>query len=115
MRYTIGITMIQLHKFDDDINHFHNSGYAEAAYGNSIGATSSQSYSQRAHIERNRQHVNAYSSSMIGARLGYSRPRSVSYDTPRSGRGQIAPPARSNTQAPVHRFQEPPQRYNPYA
>ena len=106
--------MIQLHKFDDDVNHFHSSGYAEAAHGHSIGSTSAQSYGERAHIERNRQHVNSYGDSLIGARLGYSRPRSISSETPRVGRGQIAPPVRPNMSAPVHRFTEPPQRYNPY-
>lgn len=108
-------TMIQLHKFDDDDNHFHSSGYAREAHGRSIGSTSAQPYSERRHIERNRQHVNRYGASLIGRRMGYSQPRPGAADV-QARRTELAPPpSRSAGPAQAHRFTEPTQqRYNPY-
>lgn len=108
-------TMIQLHNFDNNDNHFHSSGYAREAHGQSIGSTSAQSYSERAHIERNRRHVNRYSASMIGRRLGHSEPR-VSSTGSQPRRAELAPPpGRTGGPGQPHRFTEPTQRYNPYA
>lgn len=44
---------------------FHSSGYAQAARGDTMGSTSSQSYTQRQRIENNRQSIQAYRDSYV--------------------------------------------------
>ena len=102
---------------DDDVNHFHSSGYAEAAHGRSIGAASVQSYRQRLHIERNRQHVNRYGHSHLGRSLTDVRPRDVPPEAStlrtRLNTGDSRP-ASPGAQRPEG-FHEPNGRgYNPY-
>ena len=109
--------MIQQFFPDDDVNHFHSSGYAEAAHGRSIGAGSTQSYGQRRHIERNRQHIKRYGHSHLGRSLTDVRPREVQPEA-ENLRSRLNTGA-SRPEAPgVDRpqgFQEPQRRgYNPY-
>ena len=103
---------------DDDVNHFHSSGYAEAAHGRSIGAASTQSYRQRLYIERNRQHVNRYGHSMLGrpvsadVRAQGQQADEVSLRT-RLNTGQSRPASTTGPRAGG--FREPQGRnYNPY-
>ena len=58
---------MNINHFTDGIDNppFHSNGYAKAANGNDIGAASSQSFTQRLHVERNRRHVRKYHNSMI--------------------------------------------------
>ena len=112
---------------NDPFNHeapkpFHSSGYAEVAHGNTIGSTNSQTFGQRAHVERNRSSVARYSNSHIGQ--GYIHqsvtPRTgLRSQTPRTStpdpRGHVGSfPRRSFGVQPRQTFREPPTRYNPY-
>jgi hypothetical protein len=105
----------------DDKAFFHSSGYAEAAHGKNLGVGSSQTFSERHHMERNRQAVGRYRDSMVASGPGeqekesrIAEPGSYSRDKlqvgPRqNGRSGIAPVSRPT-------FIEPPTRkYNPYA
>ncbi|MFI5212619.1 MAG: hypothetical protein ACHQTE_01530 [Candidatus Saccharimonadales bacterium] len=44
---------------------FHSSGYAQAAYGQSIGSTSPQTFNERYTIDNNRQSIRKYHESMV--------------------------------------------------
>ena len=110
-------TMLQQFIPDDDTNHFHSSGYAAAAHGRTIGAASAQSYRERLHIERNRQHVNRYGHSMLGRPVGDVRPRDVQPESEtlrarlNTGPGRSAGPVGPRPGG----FREPTGRgYNPY-
>ena len=104
---------------------FHTSGYAEAAYGESMGATSSQSYRERSAIDNNRQNVGKYHESSIahnlkGRTLGANQgrhPRVAGDRTmPAAGRSrQFGGQSPLQPPAPRERFSEPPGRgYNPF-
>jgi hypothetical protein len=58
---------MNLNKFTNNLDDapLHSSGYAEVSNNKQIGATSPQTFSQRLHIERNRQSVGRYHDSMI--------------------------------------------------
>lgn len=65
-----------------DIKPFHTSGYAEAAYGTAIGATSAQPFAQRLETERSRQVVRSYRESQFGASRGVVERRAVQHLSP---------------------------------
>ncbi|HRC27952.1 MAG TPA: hypothetical protein PKV96_01025 [Candidatus Saccharimonas sp.] len=120
----------------------HSSGLARVADGDaaSFGATSAESFSQRLHIEHNRQHVQSFGNAgvlhgyrmeaktqTLGNRQGPNVTRSADSGLPRSG--NRASPGRvdvglsrqsinasSSTRLATHtRFREPsPRHYNPY-
>lgn len=60
-----------MYSFDDSDSKkpFHSSGYAEVAHGNSIGATSSQSFQERSRIDNSRQTVGKYHESSVARNL----------------------------------------------
>ena len=97
---------------NDDVTPFHSSAYANAANGERLGAVSTQSFVQRLHLERNRQHVRHYGHSRLGRGMGEVRPLSMPM------RPEQAPPQRIERPAggepSQHTFREPPTRYNPY-
>lgn len=112
--------MLQQFFPDNDTNHFHSSGYAEAAHGKTIGSAGTQSYQERLRIERNRRHVNRYGHSMLG------RVDTNQYRRTTQPGDEAAVPARTRLNTGASRpgtanvsrpqvFKEPPSRgYNPY-
>lgn len=104
---------------------FHSSGLARVAHGDAIGAASQQTFSQRTHVDRNRQVVNHYRESMVargdlgspatrrsGQRIDIVKPYNRDR---RSIRGMNNPGAASGVQPPAPSFIEPTSRgYNPY-
>lgn len=114
-----------MYNFDDSDSKkpFHSSGYAEIAHGNSIGATSSQSFQERSRIDNNRQTVGKYHQSFVarnskGRVLGDSTGRvtaATSRYVPPAGRQQRFG-GQSSPLPPRERFSEPQGRtYNPFA
>ena len=121
---------MSLHEFIGNPNEkiFHSTGYAKVASGSSIGSTNTQSFRQRAGIDRNRQTVRRYGDSMIGqghmketarTQLNASNPLRQS-EAPMSSsrqrfnaRGSVGRPQLGGV--PPRTFTEPPTRgYNPY-
>jgi hypothetical protein len=103
---------------DDDVNHFHSSGYAETAQGRSIGAGSTQSYQDRLRIERSRRHIRHYGHSMLGRPANEIRPLTAdsSDGTARTRLQTGSPRPESPIVARPQGFREPPTRgYNPYS
>jgi hypothetical protein len=105
----------------DDKKPFHSSGYAEIAHGNSIGATSSQSYQERSRIDNNRQTVGKYHHSFVARNLrgrvqGAARVAlPTNRHTPPAERQQRLG-GQSSPLPPRERFSEPQSRtYNPFA
>jgi len=119
---------------------FHTSGYAQVAHGDSLGATSAQSFTQRQRIEKNRQMIQRYRNSYVanGSRLREEQPRRIDLPAqatvgretnPRSrqptansrqvfnsGGGVVQGPSGATPiSAPRAQFREPPGRFNPYA
>jgi len=94
----------------------HSSGYAKAAQGDRMGATSQQSYSSRLRKDKNRQVIAQYRQSKVGSQRVYSPAKPVDSDTAVS-QSRAVPPVQ-NVPPPVQKpgkFQEPPSRgYNPY-
>lgn len=112
--------MLQQFFPDNDTNHFHSNGYAEAANGRTIGSAGTQSYQERLRIERNRQHINRYGHSMLG-RVGgsqYRRTTQPDSEAASSARTRLNTGVSRPAVAGVSRpqvFKEPPSRgYNPY-
>ncbi|HEY5695272.1 MAG TPA: hypothetical protein VIQ80_00370 [Candidatus Saccharimonadales bacterium] len=116
---------------DDTQKPFHSHTYAQAESGGSMGSTSPQSFGQRYHIDRNRNHVAKYGDSFV-ARGGYIREEygrrtseqniSVPPRTGEPGRqafnagGASGVPRGSQMQIPRRGFSEPPSRpYNPFS
>jgi hypothetical protein len=105
---------------------FHSSGYAESANGGSIGSTSSQTFGQRTHIERNRRAVRRYGDSLIGQNYmreatqtgtsaSHSEQRPV-MDVPSRQQFNIGTPGSGLAPPPRSSFREPPSRpFNPYS
>jgi hypothetical protein len=109
---------------------FHSHGYASAANGEGIGAVSSETYSQRQQVHRNRQHVRGYNESHLAN--GNYREASLKANVTQSNeldqadglinRRSFSREVRSQTSqqrsvAPAPRqprFTEPRHRYNPY-
>lgn len=58
---------MSMNKFlqNSDDTPLHSSGYAEAANGDTMGATSNQTFQQRSQIEQGRQHIRPYRDSMV--------------------------------------------------
>lgn len=106
------ITPMRFSPDSDDVTPFHTSAYAHAAQGERLGAVSTQSFVQRLHLERNRQHVRHYGHSRLGRGMSEIRPLSM------PARPQQTPPQRierpANEGPQPHTFREPPTRYNPY-
>lgn len=123
-----------LNKFSNNLDDtpLHSSGYAEVARPNKIGSMSPQSFTQRLHIEKNRQSVGKYHHSMIAS--GHHRnthyQRAIT-STPARPDGQSADPRANTTSQSTYRrpgrvmsdvkpiarqgFSEPTGRsYNPY-
>lgn len=97
---------------NQDRSLFHTSGYAEVAHGNSIGATSAQSFQQRRHLERNRRSVRRYGDSMLAGGHMRSSARHELTKNPRTSPGRTS----SLNVTPRTQFREPGGRgYNPYA
>lgn len=105
---------------------FHSSGLARVAHGDAIGSASKQTFSQRAHVNRNRKVVNHYRDSIV-VRGGQGSPlanqgQKIDIVKPfnqdrRSIRGLNSSDATGGprTAPPAPRFVEPPARgYNPY-
>ena len=108
---------------------FHTSGYAKVAQGDSIGATSAESFDRRLRVDRNRRAVGRYGDSMIGRNymreevkgaLDASNPLKQSEA---SAAPQVSSRQRFNAggttpvrgvSIPKRTFTEPPKRYNPY-
>jgi hypothetical protein len=82
---------------------FHSSGFAEAANGNHIGATTHESFERRRQIDRNRQSVQSYGRSAIGNPYGGLREKPIVASRPIET-SRIAPRS-----API-----PLRRYNPF-
>lgn len=109
---------------NDSKKPFHTSGYAEAAYGGSMGATSSQSYQARSAIDNNRQNVGKYHESSVahnlkGRALGNNAGRPTSLNkryVPPAERQRLLGGQSSPVVAPRERFSEPTGRnFNPFA
>ncbi|HMH70078.1 MAG TPA: hypothetical protein VK502_01665 [Candidatus Saccharimonadales bacterium] len=98
---------------------FHSTGYADIAHGDSIGSTSSQSYRQRQHLERNRQSVKRYGSSMLaGGHMRESARPHFDKTSSIPAREETKPPSRGSSvkSLPRRSFGEPSGRtYNPYS
>jgi hypothetical protein len=101
---------------------FHSSGYAKVSQGKAIGSSSSQSFGQRTHVERNRSSVARYGSSMVGQ--GYIHrdvtPRVGGYDqarvtSPSASRNKGVLPRTPAAGVQTRAFREPPARHNPYS
>lgn len=121
---------MSLHKFigQPQDNPFHSSGYAKVASGDSIGASSAETFGQRRHIERNRRAVGRYGDSLIGR--GHMRNLAqAQIDNPlrQSEAGTETPsrqrfnsgngiPNRGSVAIPKRTFTEPSGRhYNPFS
>lgn len=122
---------------NDVSRHVHSSGYARAAYGSRIGATSSEMFSDRVNADKNRRVVARYRHSRMGSQLSSSAARSVRRDDTNVSRGGVVGPRMVDTRPiaipgtnenpgaqakrPTNNssqvsFTEPPARkYNPYA
>ncbi|HET8884503.1 MAG TPA: hypothetical protein VFM68_03460 [Candidatus Saccharimonadales bacterium] len=120
---------------DEESKPFHSTHYAEAA-NEGLGAASPQTFSQRTHIDRNRQSVRKYQHSILahGHRRDSHYQRIDIVNTPVRPEPKLPtednePPSpidrRHGTQTPTHsyakpvsqrqNFTEPPKRgYNPY-
>jgi hypothetical protein len=103
----------------DDKPFFHSTGYADAAHGTNLGSTSSQSFADRHHMERNRSSVGRYRDSMVAGGPGQQERESQITDNPMPGRSRLKVQSRNPRSGvpPVARptFIEPPVRkYNPY-
>jgi hypothetical protein len=101
----------------DDNKPFHSNGYAEVANANQIGSTTSVSFDQRQAIERNRQIIENYNRSAIGAAYGVMRAKPVAEKAlDRNSIRQRAALPRRNMPTVPKRFSEPSGRtFNPYA
>lgn len=100
--------MLDLNKHivkNDDGAPFHTSGYAIAANGNRVGATSAVSFEKRQQIDQNRMRVAGYQHSVIGKTRGIFRPKTVAESDITSR------PALNQNTGPVA---EPRRPYNPY-
>lgn len=114
-----------MYNFDDsdDKKPFHSSGYAEVAHGDSIGATSAQSFQERSRIDNNRQTVGKYHHSSVarnlkgralGNNIGRGIPAVKRYVPPAERQRQFG--AQASPVTPRERFSEPQGRtYNPFA
>ena len=116
---------MDLNKFihNSDGAAFHSTGYAESSNGGSIGSTSSQTFGERVHMERNRQAVRRYGDSLIGqnhmSERTVHRPRNETHNgISRSSLGVASRGSNSASSsiAPRPSFREPPARpFNPYS
>lgn len=104
----------------DERPFFHTSGYATAAHGTNLGATSSQSFTDRRHMERNRSSIGRYHDSIVAGAPTQPDKESQTAISPPHDRSRLQVRSRQNpangvSSAPRQSFTEPPVRkYNPY-
>jgi len=118
---------MSIHRFinqHDPEKPFHSSGYARTAHGDRIGSASTQSFSERARVERSRQAVRKYHDSHVARGHGQQTYRYAPIDIVKpsrpDGSRSVRPSSTAATPdvpvAPRPTFQEPSAtRYNPYA
>lgn len=104
----------------DKQNIFHSSGYARAAHGNQIGASSMQSFGQRYQLDRNRRIVQRYHDSLVARGNGEVIRKLTTIDTAQNVT-QSPPDSSTRRNATIipprpQAFKEPPSRgYNPFS